>query len=277
MDRTWQDNADEFAALDKGEGWAFAVLVACSVEKGTAGRPVIGARAPISQSKTSARDFADRAKTSHDRVLRYLRAWDKAANDYRPDMLPSVELKPGDVLTAWHPDIPWKEADGGYYEPVSGGRPRDGKPEDAAKIIEKRGAAEVIAALPASTTREVLREAEARVYPAGRPSVNPFAARSEQADERTREWNQMEQRTSEAPAPKTPLDWSRAQSLLTEAVKKIKEAVPFIADHSYEGEEHDLLSEILTEITDTVDMARAALDPSADWDAEAADLMGGTE
>ena len=32
MTRTWETNADEYADKDKGEDWAFVLLVACSVE-----------------------------------------------------------------------------------------------------------------------------------------------------------------------------------------------------------------------------------------------------
>ncbi len=73
--RTWKDNAAEFAALDQGVGWPFAILVACSVEKGNTAHRSCRDHA----MKTSAREFAEEAGTSKDRVLRYLAAWQEAA------------------------------------------------------------------------------------------------------------------------------------------------------------------------------------------------------
>ncbi len=60
-------------------GWQFAILFACSVEKGAAGRPANNRRDRDDSEKCSAREFADKANTSTDRVLRYLNAWNEAA------------------------------------------------------------------------------------------------------------------------------------------------------------------------------------------------------
>ncbi|MEV0474693.1 hypothetical protein [Streptomyces prunicolor] len=135
-DRTWQDNADELAALDQGEGWPYAVLVACSVEKAKPGSKI----ASIDVIKVSAREFAERAGTSDARIRRYLDTWNKIAAG-ETDMKASADLTPSDVFTAWHPDVPWKDV---YDASGSGGRPRDSKPEDAAKIIERKGPEAVV-------------------------------------------------------------------------------------------------------------------------------------
>ena len=147
--RTWQDNAAEFRALDAGEGWPFAVLVACSVEKGTGGPRATGPRAPV---KVTAREFAEGAGTTHTRVARYLAAWERGA---ALGLVPAAaDLAPGDVHTVTLPEVPW-DGDGGVYEPVGGGRPRDGKATDAVAIIAKRGAVAVVDAMPPEARREV--------------------------------------------------------------------------------------------------------------------------
>lgn len=60
MRRTWKDNADEFALLDAGEGWPFARLVACSVEKGKGnGRPPKTVTRVTVSGKVSAHEFPE--------------------------------------------------------------------------------------------------------------------------------------------------------------------------------------------------------------------------
>jgi hypothetical protein len=143
--RTWQDNAAEFALLDKGEGWPFARLIACSVQKGSGQ----GARQPRNDryevGKVSAQEFARRAETSAPRVSRYLAAWDRAADQGL--CTPSADLTPNDAPTVMEPDIAWSAV----YAAGGRPRPRSSKADDAAKIIASQGAAEVVAAM---TTRE---------------------------------------------------------------------------------------------------------------------------
>ena len=80
MKRTWKENASEFAKLDRGEGWPFALLVACSVEEGAGqGKADLGTTVPKFQ-KVSANKFAEQAGTSRPRVSRFLDAWHKAAD-----------------------------------------------------------------------------------------------------------------------------------------------------------------------------------------------------
>lgn len=150
--RTWQDNAAEFALLDKGEGWPFARLIACSVRKGSGQ----GARQPRNdryEVKVSAQEFARQADTSAPRVLRYLDAWDKASDQGL--CTPSADLSPADAPTVMEPDIPWGRV---YDASKSGGRPRDGKAEDAAEIIDRRGAAEVVKSLSAEAKAKLAAE-----------------------------------------------------------------------------------------------------------------------
>jgi hypothetical protein len=102
MKHTWQECADEFGRLTKqGKDVRLALLVACSVEKGTAGRPKkIAAIAAISnEAKVSARRFAERAglPKGADRVLRHLDAWDEFA---KAQGLPiAADLTPDDAYT----------------------------------------------------------------------------------------------------------------------------------------------------------------------------------
>lgn len=100
--RTWQDNAREFAELDRGEGWPFAALVACSVEKDDG---IGNCSDRNSCGKVSARRFAEHADTSPNRILRFLRTWEKAAAEGH--CLPSADLNPGDALTVQLPSIPF--------------------------------------------------------------------------------------------------------------------------------------------------------------------------
>lgn len=92
-------NAVEFGRHVKQGGWALALLVVCSVEKGEGqGKP---RRDRDEAEKISAKEFGRRAGTSADRVLRYLDAWERAyaanvvswpAAEFTPDEVDRVEL-----------------------------------------------------------------------------------------------------------------------------------------------------------------------------------------
>ena len=110
MTRTWEDNADEYAAKDNGEDWAFVLLVACSVEL-DAGHGVNDrwqvdddkdCAVAESLGKVSAVKFAKRAGTSAKRVTRYLQAAVRAADD---ELIPDPDkLTPNDMSTTGLPD-----------------------------------------------------------------------------------------------------------------------------------------------------------------------------
>lgn len=97
---TWKDNADTFRVLDTGEGWPFARLVACSVA-----RLKQGQKLPTGSIKATAEGFAASAGTGTARVLRYLDAWDAAAE--RGYCAPSRDLLPEHASSAIEPDVPW--------------------------------------------------------------------------------------------------------------------------------------------------------------------------
>ncbi|MEU4617306.1 hypothetical protein [Streptomyces umbrinus] len=90
-------DAREFGAYVRAGGWAFALKVARSV------RP--GGEAAGETAKISAKEFAELAGCSPERVMRYYKAWDKAADDglvpYFEALAPGqdVELPDSDV---WH-------------------------------------------------------------------------------------------------------------------------------------------------------------------------------
>lgn len=153
-------------------------------------------------------------------------------------------------------------------------------PEQKAELIKELAADPAVArALPSappgvSSTARLMQEPpqprEERPAPAPKPVFRSEteAPRPKLSQEKIEEWRRMERQASEAPVHRTALDWGQANGALEVALKKIEEAIPFIADHGYEGEEHDLLSEILGNIIDRAEHARAVLDPSTDWDAE---------
>ncbi|PSM44858.1 hypothetical protein C6Y14_01705 [Streptomyces dioscori] len=90
-------DAQDFGAYVRAGGWAFALKVARSV------RP--GGETPGETRKVSAKAFAELAGCSPERVMRYYKAWDKAADDglvpYFEALAPGqdVELPDSDV---WH-------------------------------------------------------------------------------------------------------------------------------------------------------------------------------
>lgn len=92
---TWEDNAAEFRQLDGGEGWPFAVLVACSTFRGRESDKINVAAAKL--TKVSVARFAEFVGVDFRRVSRYLDAWEAAARDGL--VPPSARLTPGDAHT----------------------------------------------------------------------------------------------------------------------------------------------------------------------------------
>ncbi|WP_309031057.1 hypothetical protein [Streptomyces alfalfae] len=83
--RLISEDARAFGAYARTGGWAFALKVARSVRPGGQG----AGETP----KISAKEFAELAECSAERVMRYYKAWDKAADD---GMVPHFEaLAPG--------------------------------------------------------------------------------------------------------------------------------------------------------------------------------------
>lgn len=148
---TAEQCAVEFRQMDAGEGWPYAVLIACCTFRGK--RTDVANATRVALGVIPIKAWAVMAGTSDVRVGRYLDAWDRAAAD---GLVPPLDnLSPADAHSLPWPSTPWRTAEGGYYDPVSGGRPRDGKPADAVAIIDNRGADEVVAAMPQAARRDM--------------------------------------------------------------------------------------------------------------------------
>ncbi|MEV7285154.1 hypothetical protein AB0O01_11435 [Streptomyces sp. NPDC093252] len=97
-------DAREFGVYARTGGWAFALLVARSVRPGGQGVDEV----PAGSAKVSAKEFAGLADCSPERVMRYYRAWDRAADD---GMVPQFEaLEPGQNV-----ELPDAEVWPAYY------------------------------------------------------------------------------------------------------------------------------------------------------------------
>jgi hypothetical protein len=93
-------DAHDFGAYARNGGWAFALKVARSV------RP--GGQSADDTQKVSAKEFAELAGCSPERVMRYYKAWDRAADD---GLVPHFEtLLPGADV-----ELPGAEAWSTYY------------------------------------------------------------------------------------------------------------------------------------------------------------------
>ncbi|WP_328429893.1 hypothetical protein [Streptomyces sp. NBC_00443] len=93
-------DAREFGVYARTGGWAFGLMVARSV------RP--GGQSAGETPKVSAKEFAELAGCSPDRVMRYYKAWDRAADD---GLVPHFEtLTPGQEV-----DLPDADVWLGYY------------------------------------------------------------------------------------------------------------------------------------------------------------------
>ncbi|WP_189220318.1 MULTISPECIES: hypothetical protein [Streptomyces] len=93
-------DAREFGVYARTGGWAFALKVARSV------RP--GGQAAGETPKVSAKEFAELADCSPERVMRYYRAWDRAADD---GLVPQFEA----LAVGAETDLPDADAWLSYY------------------------------------------------------------------------------------------------------------------------------------------------------------------
>jgi hypothetical protein len=126
---TIQQDAREFGLHVKAGGWRLGLLVARNViNAGPGNRKVTGVTLP--EGKVDATEFARQADTSAPRVLRYLRAWDAAAE---ADKVPrSADLTPGTELDL---DVGKLGAWSEFYPPVAE-RPTS-EPERRTAIVEQ--------------------------------------------------------------------------------------------------------------------------------------------
>jgi hypothetical protein len=147
--RSWYDNASEWAALGKqGKNVRLALLVACSVRKSTA--------APT-PDKATVQEFALKAGTTPERIMRHLDAWDRAsAQRLCP---PSAGLFPADAVRL-DIQVPTDEEFSAVYDASkSGGRPRASVDEIASRVdVDEQYAAKLLRSIAAAHPHLVASE-----------------------------------------------------------------------------------------------------------------------
>lgn len=172
--RTWKDNAAEFAALTKqGVDVRLAVLVATSIKQDAGhGRPPKNVSIETFSSKVSASKFAESAGTTNDRVLRHLQAWNRAAEAGLCS--PSSDLTPAD---ATDPEllVPSQEDFASYYDASKSGGRQYGDPTTAARMIETRAGmgkvSEIVEKLDLETRAALAKEAVRQADPITRVEI----------------------------------------------------------------------------------------------------------
>lgn len=283
--RTWQDNAIEFAALDRGEGWQFAILVACSVEKRGHG----GDRRSTDDRrlKVSAAEFARLAGTGDTRVARYLDAWqDAAAKGWVPD---AGTLSPADARDLVVPDKPWRAKDevagerGVYDASRTGGQINNteqiaqkaaANPEYATRMMR-----DVLAAVPEETKRGFFIDlsadetvtSDARTRGTAEKNIGKAAAASDFASKAAHADEQEEA----ASKGRSDIRFISVDGYLREAVVKVRSAVNEMDGVTFSDEERDLLNIRLVELARLVEAAQTDLTSGGvDWDAELAKIGG---
>ncbi|MGW8698306.1 hypothetical protein ACWGOK_15500 [Streptomyces eurythermus] len=101
-------DAKTFGTYDRNGGWLFGLMVARSVQPGSGNGGGDAQSAQQNASKVSAKKFAEMAGTSAPRVMRFYRAWERAASDgVVPDF---EELIPGQDVA-----LPEAELWGAYF------------------------------------------------------------------------------------------------------------------------------------------------------------------
>lgn len=192
MTRTWQDNADEFGAIDRGEGgWSLAALVACSVTlQEKAGRPVSVSPETLTteSDKVGVNEFSSRARVSRSTVSRYLSGWTRAIEN-GADVPAAEDLWPADVGSFALPDRPFNGR-GGFITTMGAtftteavARRFASDPEAMAAIVE---AAEPEAIARIASHPKVAVEA-ARQRTPHRPIVDPAPPGPERPRQRSHE------------------------------------------------------------------------------------------
>jgi hypothetical protein len=180
MKRTWEDNAAQFAELTQGNGWPFAVLVACSVEPG-AGQSERGSRSSRrldrADQKVSANKFAEKACTSRERISRYYKTWqEQAAKGVVPD---ATTLTPNDVDSVEIPTTPWSKRDAKPGETAVYAAPAPAKAIKPTQVAEAIKADPFIAEEATKALDEIKRDERqvAKVKEVPKPKSSPEEVR----------------------------------------------------------------------------------------------------
>lgn len=164
-----QLNADarEFGLHVKQGGWRLGLLVARNVEKAPAGKRRGSDSNRNQNGKVNATEFGHLANVSAAKVLRYLKAWEGAADEGR--VAHAVELQPGMEANINADKLPpWSDF---YDASATGGRPRDDirktindpetRPKVVAQIAEAMEDPEVAQAVTAVASTQALLNVDA--------------------------------------------------------------------------------------------------------------------
>jgi hypothetical protein len=272
--RTWQQNAEEFALLDQGEGWPFAILVACSVEKGVGdGRPrKTSANAEVS-GKASIVAFAARAGTSQDRVRRYLEAWNNAAKaGHCPS---STELGPADVDAVAYPALGWREhyaASNATMTYSTKGTTRSAKallrrsPEAAEDIMSDQTVADRLLDTPAG--RDRVEKAARKVAADNRRR----AAELEDAYRKGEQHRANERSSKKADGDEweTHVAFAEVTGQLARARRAINDAIVEARDSAFDSDHVEVIVDRIEKLEAATGLLRLAVTGTlgVDWDAE---------
>ncbi|MFI1184440.1 hypothetical protein ACH4UT_33540 [Streptomyces sp. NPDC020799] len=184
-------DVEEFARHDRKGGWARALLVARRVELGegqgerTDLRPRYGRNEVF--RRISAKEFAQRSKTSTQRILAFYDAWRRAAADKK---VPSFEkLTPG-----IHVDLPDEDevpffGEHGYYRcyqaRMGNKERRQAIEQEAERAGVKPTAPVYVAQQPTALKAAILADPTARA--AAKAAIEEFERRQAQADQGDRD------------------------------------------------------------------------------------------
>jgi hypothetical protein len=120
--RTWKQNASEYAMLSvQGKDFRLALLAACSCN----------VAAVLNANKTSVKEFALAARTTPERVLRHLKAWEDMSK--KSLVPPFTNLTPSHSVNFVGSERALEEFEKLYDATKSGGRPRSSISEIATR------------------------------------------------------------------------------------------------------------------------------------------------
>lgn len=183
-------DVEEFATHDRKGGWARALLVARRVElgEGQGFRTDLQPRYDRNEvfRRISAREFAQRAKTSTQRILAFYEAWERAAADDIVD--PAHKLTPGIYVEL--PDEKDKPffGENGYYSSYQA-RMKDGERRQAIEQESERAGVKPTAPVymaqhPKALKTAILADATSRA--AAKEAIAEYERREAESDNEAR-------------------------------------------------------------------------------------------
>lgn len=282
-------NAEVVADL-AGSDWQMAYVIACSVEKGKAGRPSGNVR-NSGDSKVSIIEFARKVKAAaggsvyglgQDGIAARLTKWDEFAAEW--DIPLSADLKPEDAKQyPAFPDIPFARQDGAAGDGESNkGKVRDiqnnakataAALEDATarqKVIDNMTAAARTALAAEIIAESTSEEVEDIALDAGAVIVKPLSKGGRTSAPTQKERDQKKRETAK-----------RYGLLASQGISKIEGArsmliafVELTRDAGFTADEMDAISDAWDRLEAALPLARAAAtgQSGTDWDAALAAL-----